>query len=155
MCKIWDWTKFHARRNKKDKIGISIGLGVLFIWIHSLHLFICRFVILLSLHIFVQPRILHEHKSLFHLCIHFLVEFSMQFLVVFFWVECGSTLRGVKHWNCSHEECFRAQYQPIRQILCNLCVVPNLVMIITLAGTASQHSCLLRFLSSFNILWSM
>ena len=134
-------------------MGISIGLGVLFIWIHSLHLFICRFVFFsLPCTKFVQPQILHEHRSLHHLCIHFLVEFSMHFLVVFFLGGMWEHFKGGEALELLSGRCFRAQYQPTRQIHCNLCVVPDLVMIITLSGTGSQRSCSLRFLNSFNIL---
>ena len=154
MCKIWDWTKFHARRNKKDKIGISIGLGVLFIWIHSLHLFICRclFFPFLAQNLCNPKFCMNIDHCIIYASI-FWLNFRCTFWLFFFWVECGSTLRGGEALELLSGRCFRAQYQPTRQIHCNLCVVPDLVMIITLSGTGSQRSCSLRFLNSFNILW--
>ena len=145
--------KFCARKGKKRHRHMNRCR----LWIHMnstpnpIDIPILSFLFLLARN-FVQSQILHEHRSLHHLCIRFLVEFSMHFLVVFFLGGMWEHFKGGEALELLSGRGFRAQYQPTRQIHCNLCVVPDLVMIITLSGTGSQRSCSLRFLNSFNIL---
>jgi len=82
----------------------------------------------------------------------FWLNFRCTFWLFFFLGGMWEHFKGGEALELLSGRCFRAQYQPTRQIHCNLCVVPDLVMIITLSGTGSQRSCSLRFLNSFNIL---
>ena len=153
-CKIRGCTKFCARR-EEWQIGIWIGAGYGSIWIvHPTQLIYPFYLFCFSLHgILFNPKFCMNIDPCIIYASIFWLNFRCTFWLFFFWVECGSHFKGGEALELLSGRCFRAQYQPTRQIHCNLCVVPDLVMIITLSGTGSQRSCSLRFLNSFNILW--